>query len=136
MLQFDCLEPSAPEPIDLPLAVIAARPTLKSAILLSAEVSGLSDKQIYGPLDISPAHWSRIKTGSMHFPENKLDHFMDVVGNEIPLIWQATRRNKQLVPMRSTVEQERDEARAEVADLRRKLETITQFVKETRSVSG
>lgn len=78
---------------EVPLTVIRKRQTLIRAINLAQEVSGLEDKQVYGPLDLDASHWSRIKNGTASMPgDERFVHFMDVVNNEIPLIWLAESR--------------------------------------------
>ncbi len=80
----------------VPEAVIFAQPTFSAAITLAIQVSGLEEKDVYLELDIDAGHWTRITKGQAHFPVDKLEQFMDVVGNEIPLIWLAHRRGKGL----------------------------------------
>lgn len=50
-------------------------------------------------------YWTRILNGNgAHFPTDKLEQFMDLVGNEIPLQWLAHRRGKGLVLLLSEAE--------------------------------
>lgn len=84
--------------------VIFAQPTLRAAIRLAANVSGLEEKEIYLPLKIDASHWTRILNGDAHFPTDKLDQFCDIVGNDIPLAWWAHRRGKGLVLLLSEAE--------------------------------
>jgi hypothetical protein len=76
--------------------VVRAQPSFKAALRLAANVSGLEEKEIYIPLKIDASHWTRIMNGQAHFPDDKLEAFMDLVGNEIPLQWLAHRRGKGL----------------------------------------
>lgn len=104
---------SRPQPIAE--EVVFRQPTFSAAIRLAANVSGLDEKQIYRELDIDAGHWTRILNGDAHFPVDKLERFMDIVGNEIPLQWLANRRGKGLVMLETEaqrqlrLEQERNE---------------------------
>lgn len=81
--------------------VVHKQPTFSAAIRLAANCSGLEEKEIYVPLKIDASHWTRILNGAAHFPTDKLELFMDIVGNEIPLLWLAHRRGKGLVVLES-----------------------------------
>lgn len=69
----------------VPPEVVYRQPDMLAAIRLAVQVSGLDEKQVFLPLGINKAQWSRILSGQAHFPENKIERFMDIVGNEIPL---------------------------------------------------
>ena len=86
---------SRPQPIAE--EVVFQQPTFSAAIRLASSVSGLDEKQIYRELDIDAGHWTRITHGEAHFPVDKLVRFMDLVGNEIPLMWLAHKRGRGLV---------------------------------------
>lgn len=55
-------------------------------------------------LGIDPAHWSRVKVGQAHFPQERLEKLMDVCGNEVPLRWLSLRRGYELTPMLTEME--------------------------------
>jgi len=57
-----------PEPSEISREYIISRPSLRAAMRLAQDVSGLEDKQLADGLGIDVAQWSRIKTGSGHFP--------------------------------------------------------------------
>lgn len=71
-------------------------------------------------------------TVGAHFPHDKLADFMEIVGNDIPLRWLAHQRGHELRPLRSTLEQQNAELRAQIAEQQRQLEAIKAFVRETR----
>lgn len=81
--------------------VVQAQPSFRAALRLAANASGLEEKEIYVPLKIDPGHWTRIMNGDANFPDDKLEQFMDLVENEIPLEWLAFRRGKGLVMLES-----------------------------------
>lgn len=126
---FDAL---TPEPSEISREYIISRPSLRAAMRLAQDVSGLEDKQLADGLGIDVAQWSRIKTGSGHFPTDKIDRFMELVGNDIPLIWLAHRRGYELKPLLSTLEQQLAAERAARLEAERELEIIKRFVRETR----
>jgi len=57
---------------------------------------------------------------------------MELVGNDIPLIWLAHRRGYELKPLLSTLEQQLAAERAARLEAERELEIIKRFVRETR----
>lgn len=95
--------------------VVCMQQTLAHAIGLAITMSGLDDKEVYGPLGIDASHWTKIKKGDAHFPVNKLNDLMDMCGNEAPLIWLANSRGYGLVVLKSEAEKRAD-------DLQKKLD--------------
>jgi len=95
-------KPAQQQPVDP--EVVFKQPTFSAAIRLAANCSGLEEKEIYVPLKIDASHWTRILNGAAHFPTDKLEFFMDIVGNEIPLLWLAHARGKGLVLLLSEAE--------------------------------
>lgn len=86
--QMDLLPKPRPAPADVSVATIMRRPTFLRAIHLAQEITGLEDKEIYTSIDVDASHWTRIKSGAAHFPcDERLIQFMDVVNNDVPLIW-------------------------------------------------
>lgn len=84
--------------------VVRAQPSFRAAIRLAANASGLEEKEIYMPLKIDGGYWTRIMNGDANFPDDKLERFMDLVENEIPLEWLAFRRGKGLYMLESEAE--------------------------------
>jgi len=76
------------QPVD-PSLVMRQSSMLK-ALNLCQTLSGKDDAQFYGNGGIVPSQsqWSRIMgAGPHHFPPDKLNLFMDIAGNEAPLMW-------------------------------------------------
>lgn len=127
MSQLPLLPESKPHVEEVPVSTIMRRPTLLRAIHLAQEVSGLEDKQVYGELDIDASHWTRIKNGTASLPlDETFTRFLDVVHNEIPLIWLAETRGYDSTKLkfckhRSATERRLEEVERENADLRRLL---------------
>lgn len=90
------------QPVDA--TTIAAQSSMTKALILCQTLSGLEDKVFYGPKGIvaGQAQWSRIMgpAGQHHFPQDKLNQFMDVCGNEAPLLWLLHSRGYDLNSLR------------------------------------
>jgi hypothetical protein len=86
--------------------VVRAQPSFRAAIRLAANASGLEEKEIYVSLKIDAGHWTRMMNGDANFPDDKLEQFMDIVENDIPLEWLAFRRGKGLVMLEGEAERQ------------------------------
>ena len=117
-----------PKPLPVPVEVIHAQPTFKAAVRLAANVSGLEEKEIYLPLKIDAGHWTRIMNGDGNFPDDKLEAFMDLVENDIPLEWLAYRRGKGLVMLEGEAERQLRIARDELAKEKEKSALLAQLL--------
>lgn len=112
---------------------VLALPSLTAACFRCIDTSGLQDKVICLQLDIDAPVLSRARSGAANFPPDKIDALMDLCGNEVPLRWQALRRGYGMVRLKSAVEMENERLRAQLAESQKKLETITEFMREVRS---
>ena len=112
------------QPVDM--SVIRAQKTFWDACVLAMSVAGLSDKQVYIPLRIDKGHWSRIASGEAHFPHNKLEAFLDLLGNDIPLRWLAWRRGLGLHMLESEQQRRLREKDDEIVELKKRLEWTVQ----------
>lgn len=108
-------------------ALVAKQSSMSKALALCQTLSGLDDAQFYGSNGIvkDQAQWSRIMGPSKHnFPHDKLNVFMDIAGNEVPLLWLAYSRGYDLHSMHkreSETERENRLLKEENAALRRVL---------------
>ena len=71
-------------------ALVMRQSSMTKALHLCQTLSGKDDAQFYGAGGIvkDQAQWSRIMGPSSHnFPHEKLNLFMDLAGNEVPLMW-------------------------------------------------
>ena len=107
--------------------MVARQSSLTGAIILCQTLSGLDDKEICGKGGVinAAATWSRIKSGENNFPQDKLAEYMDMCGNEAPLIWLADQRGYSLRPKETELQRqlkiekrERDKLEQENALLR------------------
>lgn len=111
------------------IARVKRRPTLRHAWNYAQEISCLEDKTVYEALEIDGSHWTKIKKGRASPPaDESFVRFMDVVQNEIPLIWLAEKRGydwSTIRPHRSDLERENERLRQELAERDR---SITLFL--------
>ena len=111
-----------PEMQRVDIRSIDAQPSLTAAIRLCQQLSGLEDKEVVGKHGIvtDVAHWSRItRSGQHYFPQDKLNKFMDLCGNEAPLIWLARSRGYELVPLETEMERRLRSEREKTGELER-----------------
>ena len=107
--------------------LIAKQPSMTKALVLCQTLSGKPDDHFYGEKGIvkAQAQWSRVMGASDHnFPHDKLNLFMDLAGNEAPLMWLLHSRGYDLhsVRLRETeTEKKLRLAQEENAALRRVL---------------
>jgi len=118
---------------DVSGAVVARKSSLLDAIRLCAELAPVDDKVICRELELDAAQWSRIKSGQAHFPADKYNDLMDICGNEAPLRWLAQKRGYGLVRLKSEVEIENENLRAQLAQREKELDVITRFMRDTRA---
>lgn len=107
--------------------VIDKQPNLLSAIMLSIQVSGREEKQIYGPLRIDKGTWSKIMSGQFSFPTNKYEQLMNLVGNEVVLIWLARRRGKGLHDLEDSKDKRIRELENGNQELRKEIDTLVKY---------
>ena len=113
------------EPVDH--ALVARQSSLTKALHLCQTLSGKDDAQFYGNGGIvkDQAQWSRIMGPSSHnFPHEKLNMFMDLAGNEAPLMWLLQSRGYDLNSLHlleSETEKKLRKSQEENAALRRVL---------------
>lgn len=104
-------EPVTPELI----RSIRRRPTFLRAWNFAQEFAGLEDKQCYQPLQIDSSHWTKIKNGSASPPgDERFTRYLDVVQNEIPLIWLAEYRGYDWL----TIRQHQSDEQRQIAELK------------------
>lgn len=121
---------------NVPIDMIRRRPTLIRACHLAMEVAGLEDKEIYGELDLDAGAFSRIRKGTAWLPQDeRFVRFLDLIQNDIPLIWLAEKRGfdwSTIRPHRSDLERENERLRQEIADRDRSLSLILSHASSQR----
>jgi hypothetical protein len=91
------VEPVTPELV----RYVRRQRTLVGAWNLAQKISGLEDKKCYGPLDIDASHWTKIGNCKASPPaDERFVRYLDLVGNEAPLIWLCEARGYDFLSMR------------------------------------
>ena len=108
---------------------------LRAALRLCIETSGRQIKEIAFDLDINKDHLSRMINASedpRHFPLERLDDLMTICGNEIPLRWQALKRNYGLHELKSAQDIKIERLERELEEERKEKQIMMKIVKEIR----
>ena len=119
------------DPIDLD--VIRRQPSFMAAVDLCITAAGKEPKQAYMELEIDKGQWSRIRAGQSHFPHDKLERLMDLMGNDIPLAWLAHRRGKGLHLLESEQQRLLREKDNRIAELEKQVEWTAGLVNDSRA---
>jgi hypothetical protein len=116
--------------------LIVRQPTLTKALHLCQTLSGKDDAQFYGANGIvkDQGQWSRImgQSGSANFPQDKLNLFMDIAGNEAPMLWLLHSRGYDITVLRqreTETERELRLMREENARLRHDKRVLTEALR-------
>lgn len=131
VVQLDFLPTKRPcRPVEK--AYVLSLPSFRRALRYALSLADLEPKQVYDPLGMDKATWSRIENGQQAFPPEKLHQLAELTGNDAPLIWLAHSRGYELRPLRSELQEQLEAERARADELERRLEIITKFVRSTR----
>lgn len=125
--QRDWLKSSENDEVSLDLSIIKRQKTFLAAVLLCITASGKDRKQIYGAFGIDAASWSRIESGQVNFPINRLPNLMVLCGNEAPLIWLVEQMGYDWSTIRrhsSGSEQRIQQLEQELQDVRRAMKLV------------
>lgn len=121
--QLELLAPSRPtSPVDK--AYLMSLSSLRRAIRYSMSLSDLEPKEVYEPLGIDKATWSRIENGGMDFPASKLKRFGKITQNHAALMWLAHDDGFDLRPYKSELQAQLEQERAEKAELRKENDVL------------
>lgn len=107
-------------------------PTLRRAIRYSVSLADLDPKQVYEPLDMDKAIWSRIENGGMSFPADRLGALAGLTGNQAPLMWLAHESGFELRPLRSELQERLEAAEKRATDAEHELEVVKRFFRDTK----
>lgn len=120
----------APGPIDK--AYLLALPALRRAVKYSVSHADLDPKQVYEPLKMDKAIWSRIENGGMSFPADRLSALALLTGNSAPLMWLAQEQGFDLRPLRSELQERLEAAEARATTAENELEVVKRFFRDTK----
>lgn len=121
---------------DLSVAMVARQPSMLAAINMCVQASGIEDYKIARQLGLDKAHWSKIKSGHLHFPPNLLAPLMAICGNYAPLQWLANAVGfdpTQLHPLRSDLEKKLEATQAALEESRRENQMMMTIIRRTRA---
>lgn len=112
------IEPITPELIHM----IRRRKGFVDAWNFAQEFAALDNKQVYDVLGVDPSHVTKIQSHRASPPGKVFNSYLDLLGNEFPLIWWAESRGWDWLTIRKhrSNEQRRiAELESENADLKR-----------------
>ena len=126
------------QPIEVDLEMVLRMQSFGAALGLCQTIGGVTDQEVCAELDIDAGVWSRIKrTGDPryhgqrgHFPHDKLVRFMELCGNDVPVLWLLHARNldpRSVRRYRSDVEAENERLREKLAAMEQRLEIIGEW---------
>lgn len=129
--QVDFVSPrKACPPVDKPY--VLSLPSFRRALRYSLSLADLEPKQVYEPLDMDKATWSRIENGQQAFPPDQLSTLAAITGNEAPLIWLAHSRGYELRPLKSELQERLDSITEQLAEAERENALMRQLLTERR----
>lgn len=120
------VEPVTPAFVD----AVRRRRTLWEAWKFAQDHAVLEDKQCYDPLQMDSSHWTKIRKGLAWPPgDARWNQYMDIVRNEIPLIWAVESRGYDFLSLRRHLDDKDQRIAAqdqEIADLRRTVRLLVE----------
>jgi hypothetical protein len=93
--------------------------------------SGLFDSEVADSLEMDKGQFSKTLSGG-NLQQRRLEPFCKAVGNIVPIQVLLYRLGYEVVRLKSVVEKELEQEKATSAELRKELETITRFMRESR----
>lgn len=107
------VEPLTPQLISM----IRRRKSFVDAWNFAQEFAALDNKQVYGPLAIDASHVTKIRNESASPPGYAFNPYLDLVGNEFPLVWWVESRGYDWLTLR----RHRDDKDRRIAELEQRL---------------
>lgn len=115
--------------VELPAGIVQRLRDGRHAVEQCFNLSCLDPKQVYGPLGINQATFSKIISGQAFLDPNLRLSFMQLCGNELPLLYEADRLGFELRAKRTPLERQLQEKEQEIADLTKTVELLTNLVR-------
>jgi hypothetical protein len=119
--------------VSVPVEIIHGKKSAGAAFSLACDASGLDDKEIFIPLGIDPATFSRIKSGKNSLCWNSVSDFCRIVGNTIYPEWLAYQVGCGLVMLKSEAERRAEAAEVRAAEAEKKLQWAMDVLKGVRA---
>ena len=98
------------------------------AIRLSMQVAMLDQKQVYLALKMDKGHWSRVMSGELSFPADRLEDFIRLVGNTIVLQYLAFRFGLGLYTLESEQQRQIRERDDRINEQARKIQYLEELI--------
>jgi hypothetical protein len=120
---------SAPPDVDY----LKTLPSFRRVVRYSISLADLEPKQVYEPMDMDKAIWSRIENGGMSFPADDILKLRSITGNCAPLLWLNHQEGidiRNLPRLRDDKDRRIAELEAQLAQERHNAQVIAQFVKD------
>jgi hypothetical protein len=111
--------------VAVPIEMIRAKKNKGAAFTLACDASGLDDKEVFLPLGIDKALFSRIKSGSANLDDDLIDVFCRIVGNRIYPEWLAFKVGCSLVEIETETQRQLREARERIQMLEHDKRVLT-----------
>jgi hypothetical protein len=118
----------APALVNIPVELVRAKKNKGAAFTLACDTSGLDDKEVFMPLGIDKAVFSRIKSGSVNLDDDLLAPFCRIVGNRIYAEWLAYQVGCQLVEIETETARQLRVAREQLASEKAENALLRQLV--------
>lgn len=118
-----------PARMDVPLEMVRAKRNKGAAFTLACDASGLDDKEIYLPLGIDKAVFSKIKSGHVTLDNDLIGPFCELVGNNVYPEWLGYQVGCTLVLIKTEAERQRDAALARAEEAERKLAFASELLR-------
>lgn len=115
--------------VTVPVEMIRAKKHAGAAFSLACDASGLDDKEIYIPLSIDPATFSRIKSGKNTLSADLISDFCRLVGNSVYPQWIAYQIGCGLVVLKTEAERRAEQAEARAEEAEKKLAWALDVIK-------
>ena len=119
-------------PVDI--AYLRGLPSFRRAVRYSVSLQDMEPKEVYGPLEMDKAIWSRIENGSMSFPADEMMKLAAITQNRAPFLWLAHQFGydiERLPLLRDDAQRRIAELEKELAEERAEKVAIAKFVRET-----
>ncbi|MBR0568382.1 hypothetical protein J5J83_19850 [Azoarcus sp. L1K30] len=119
--------------VAVPAEMIQAKKSAGAAFSLACDASGLDDKEIYIPLGLDPATFSRIKSGKNTLSGDSIGDFCRVVGNTVYPQWIAYQVGCGLVVLKTEAERRAEAAEIRAAEAEKKLAWALDVIKGVKA---
>ena len=115
---------------DVPDTLIFNCSRAHRALNLAIQSAGLEQQDLWRHLGIDKGSWSKIINGQAHFPNDKLKPFCKLVNNNIYLRWLNYQCEHECKPIKSSLEQQLEQERAQFKELEKENKLLRELLKK------